>query len=193
MEATLASITTGMPENEISARLIYEGQRRGCLVPVSLIAADDRILRYRHPLPTRPGAANEKRVGRCVMVVAGMVATAVGIRNAIPPGTEYRFDTLTLTREYAPWTPACRSHLAPVKRSAAYSRPASRPTPALASLQTRHNHHQGGSTGYAARTCKGAPGETFLPRRRLGRRPARGPRRISQQSGRLNPSAPGEN
>ncbi|MBN2310463.1 MAG: hypothetical protein JXR94_15930, partial [Candidatus Hydrogenedentes bacterium] len=24
-----------------------------------------------------------------------------------------------------------------------------------------HNHHQGGATGYAARTCKGAPGEPF--------------------------------
>src|SRR5690606_8583250 len=73
MEVTLESIHGGMSENEISARLIFEGQLRGCQVPVSLVAADERIARYRHHLPTLPGTVHERKVKRYVMVVAGML------------------------------------------------------------------------------------------------------------------------
>ncbi|MBX3180721.1 MAG: M24 family metallopeptidase [Candidatus Hydrogenedentes bacterium] len=163
MEATLASITTGMPENEISARLIYEGQRRGCLVPVSLIAADDRILRYRHPLPTRPGAANEKRVDRYVMVVAGMVRDGLSV-------------SVTRFRQVQNIDSDTADAYARICAVDACMQEATRPGETLGGVfeacqqaYTRygfapdewHNHHQGGSTGYAARTCKGAPGETF--------------------------------
>ena len=163
MEAALRAITAGTPENEISARLVYEGQRRGCLVPVSLIAADDRIARYRHPLPTLPGSSIEKKVQHYVMVVAGIVRDGLSVSLT-------RFK---LVDGVAPDIADAYGRICAVD---ACMQEATRPGETLGGVfeacraayprfgfveNEWHNHHQGGSTGYAARTCKGTPGETF--------------------------------
>jgi len=163
MESTLRSVTQGMAENEISARLVYEGQRRGCMVPVSLIAADDRISRYRHPLPTLPGSNYEKKVERYVMIVAGIVRDGLSI-------------SLTRFKQVDHIEPAIADAYDRICAVDACMQTATQPGKTLGDVfavcqssyprfgfveQEWHNHHQGGSTGYAARTCKGAPGETF--------------------------------
>lgn len=46
------AVEPGLTEYEIAARLAYEAEALGVEAIVNLIATDDRILRYRHPLPT---------------------------------------------------------------------------------------------------------------------------------------------
>lgn len=163
MEATLRSIRAGDSENEISARLIYEGQRRGCQVPVSLIAADERIARYRHPLPTLPGTVHERKVRRYVMVVAGI--TREGLSASI---TRFKcVDVMDRDIEDA-YRRICAVD--------ACMQEGSQPGRSLGDVlgvcqrayteygfdaEEWHNHHQGGSTGFSARTCKAVPGEPF--------------------------------
>lgn len=163
MEATLAGIEVGTSENEISARLIFEGQRRGCQVPVSLVAADERIARYRHPLPTLPGTVHERKVEDYVMVVAGMLRGGLSV-------------SLTRFKQVDSLDPAIEDAYRRICAVDASMQEATLPGRSLgdvfADCQTEyqkfgfaenewHNHHQGGSTGYAGRTCKATPGEKF--------------------------------
>lgn len=163
MEATLASIEAGMSENEISARLIYEGQRRGCQVPVSLVAADERIARYRHPLPTLPGSVHERRVNRYVMVVAGIIRGGLSVSltrflqvDSLEPGVEDAYGRICAVDACMQEATQPGQSLGDVFAAcqAAYSKYG------FAGNEW-HNHHQGGSTGFAGRTCKATPGETF--------------------------------
>ncbi|MBL7647354.1 MAG: M24 family metallopeptidase [Candidatus Hydrogenedentes bacterium] len=163
MEATLASIEVGTSENDISARLIYEGQRRGCQVPVSLVAADERITRYRHPLPTLPGTVHERNVKRYVMVVAGMIRGGLSV-------------SLTRFKQVDTLDPAITDAFARICAVDACMQEATMPGRTLGDVFVAcqdayrrfgfvenewHNHHQGGSTGFAGRTCKATPGEIF--------------------------------
>ncbi len=52
MDAACRRIQPGWTEFEIAAALAEETERRGAQPIVNLIAVDDRIRRYRHPLPT---------------------------------------------------------------------------------------------------------------------------------------------
>lgn len=51
MEATIRAVRPGQTEYEIAARLAAETITRGMQNPVNLIATDERIYTYRHPLP----------------------------------------------------------------------------------------------------------------------------------------------
>ena len=52
MHVTAQGLQPGQTEYEIAARLGYETQRRGAQPIVNLIATDERIFSFRHPLPT---------------------------------------------------------------------------------------------------------------------------------------------
>ncbi|MCF6286163.1 MAG: hypothetical protein L3K26_13375 [Candidatus Hydrogenedentes bacterium] len=163
VESTLRSITPGMAEYEISARLVYEGQRRGCQVPVSLVAADERITRYRHPLPTLPASPHENHVHKYVMVVVGMIRDGLSVSL-----TRFK-QVATIPSDI---TDAYRRICAVDARMQEATRPEQTLGGVFAACQQAyvkfgfdkyewHNHHQGGSTGYAGRTCKGVPGSAF--------------------------------
>lgn len=163
MEATLAAIEPGISENDISARLIFEGQRRGCQVPVSLVAADERIARYRHPLPTLPGTPHARRVDRYVMVVAGVIRRGLSVSltrfkkvASIPPELEERYRRICAVDVLMQEATRPGRTLGEVFADCqdAYAR--------LGFADDEwHNHHQGGTTGFAGRTCKATPGEPF--------------------------------
>lgn len=75
LEAVCREIHVGETEREIGARLASELLREGITPYVTLVAADERIFRYRHPIPTA------KTVERYVMVVIcaeqyGLIANA---------------------------------------------------------------------------------------------------------------------
>ena len=53
VEAVCLSFEPGDTELEIAASLAYQCQKRNILPLVNLVAGDDRIARYRHPLPTK--------------------------------------------------------------------------------------------------------------------------------------------
>ncbi|MCC6142739.1 MAG: M24 family metallopeptidase [Candidatus Hydrogenedentes bacterium] len=167
MESTLAAIESGMPESEIAARLVAEGARRRCQVPVALVAADDRIARYRHPLPTVAPLANggleEQVVQRYVMVVGcflreGLVVSLTRFRavDNLPDGILDAYERICAVDARTQEATAPGRTLGDVFAACqqAYAEFGFGPN-------EWHNHHQGGATGYAGRTCKGAPGERF--------------------------------
>lgn len=63
MEAAIRAVRPGQREHEIAACLALESERRGMQVTVNLVATDDRIFAFRHPLPTN------KRLDRYAMLV----------------------------------------------------------------------------------------------------------------------------
>jgi antitoxin VapB len=167
MEATLQSIERGMPESEIAARLVAEGSRRRCLVPVALVAADDRITRYRHPLPTigplTHGGLAEKTVERYVMVVGcflreGLVVSLTRFKQVddLPKELTEAYNRVCAVDAVMQEATVPGHTLGDVFAACqqAYRDFGFDP-------DEWHNHHQGGATGYAGRTCKGTPGESF--------------------------------
>jgi len=168
MMATLSAIQAGDTEAGIAARLIAEGARRQCQVPVALIAADDRITRFRHPLPSlspllHPGAG-EKRVHGYVMVVGGFLREGLVVSmtrfrcvGEMPAGISDAYARVcvvdALMQEASVPGRTLGDVFAVCRRAYADF--------GFAPDEWR-NHHQGGTTGYAGRTCKAAPGEAFL-------------------------------
>jgi antitoxin VapB len=63
MDAAIRLTRPGMTENEISALLGRESSSRGFQATVNLVATDERVYRFRHPLPT------EKQLDRYAMLV----------------------------------------------------------------------------------------------------------------------------
>lgn len=167
MTATLAKIQTGMPEADIAALLVSEGIKRRCQVPVALVAADERIARFRHPLPTEAplctGFLAERTVQGYVMVVGcflreGLVVSLTRFKQTgeLPEGIVDAYDRIcavdaVMQEATAPGKTLGDVFLACQNAYPQFGFPA----------QEWHNHHQGGATGYAGRTCKGAPGEAF--------------------------------
>lgn len=165
MTATLAAISPGMAEADIAARLVWEGQQRRCQTPVALVAADDRIARFRHPLPTvdglRGGGAG-CRVKRYVMVVGGfmregLVASLTRFLavDTLPEPLREAYARicaveLRMQRATLPGATLGDVFEAGQKAYVEFGFPA----------DEWRNHHQGGATGYAGRTVKGMPGST---------------------------------
>jgi len=166
MVDTLKTIQKGDTEVEISARLVYEGHKRGCLVPVALIASDERIEKYRHPLPTEPSLLsknNSKRVENIVMVVGCFLKEGLVV-------------SLTRFKQVGMVSDETKSAYEKICCVDALVQEATVPGKTLGDVFSQcieayrlmgfpenewHNHHQGGATGYAGRTCKGKPGEVF--------------------------------
>lgn len=167
MSETIASIESGQAEADIAARLIAEGAKRRCTVMVRLVAADDRIGFYRHPLPTVEPLLNpdggERKVRGYVMVVGvfrreGLVTAMTRFKRVgdipghIPEAYERICGVDALMQEATEPGKTLGDVFAVSQQ-------------AYADLgfpeNEWHNHHQGGTTGYAGRTAFGAPGATF--------------------------------
>ena len=52
MDEVIRSVRPGMSEHELAARLSAASRMRGGNAVVNLVASDERISQYRHPLPT---------------------------------------------------------------------------------------------------------------------------------------------
>nr|PKO08307.1 MAG: peptidase M24 [Chloroflexi bacterium HGW-Chloroflexi-2] len=63
MAKTIHAIEPGMTEFEIASILSFETEKQGIKAIVNLVATDERIFKYRHPLPT------EKQLQKYAMVV----------------------------------------------------------------------------------------------------------------------------
>jgi antitoxin VapB len=167
MTATVAAIEPGVTEADIAAQLEAEGARRRCQVPVALVAADERIAQFRHPLPTvaplASGWLSERKVQGYVMVVGcflreGLVVSLTRFKQVgeMPPEIPDAFERIcgvdALMQE------ACE----PGKTLGDVFGACQRAYAGLGFDKNEwHNHHQGGTTGYAGRTCKASPDETF--------------------------------
>ena len=144
----------GSTEAAVAGDVAGELLARGIRAPVLLAAADDRIDRYRHPLPT------DARVVRRLMLVAvgersGLHAAATRIVDLEPPSAE-------LERRMR-----ATSEVLAAMRSA--SRPGATLDDVLGAARAAYEeagfadewrlHHQGGTIGYAPRERIATPGD----------------------------------
>ena len=148
-----ASVSPGMTEHEAAANLISACRRRGLTTSVTLVAADERIARYRHPIPR--GATIRRRVMLVVCAErGGLYVSLTRILDFEEPDGE-------LARRQE----ACEEILRRMREEAA------RPGRALADVfedckgfyadagfpDEWRLHHQGGMAGYAAREIIASP------------------------------------
>jgi Xaa-Pro aminopeptidase len=146
MEAAVRNVRPGQSEYQIAGRLAYECESRGVQAIVNLVATDERVFRYRHPLPT------DKILERYAMLVlCGRKWGLVG--------------SVTRLAHFGRLTDDLRRRQEAVARVDAALIAATRPGSALADIFRRgmatyaesgwpeewRFHHQGGPAGYEPR------------------------------------------
>jgi Xaa-Pro aminopeptidase len=154
VETACGEARPGQREREVAARIVQGCAERGILPLVVLVAGDDRIARYRHPLPT------ERAWNRTLLVAL------TGRRHGLHA---------SLTRMVSAGDPDAKlsARLAAVQRVDAALLLASRPGRSLGEVLARGQaqyaaeghpgewelHHQGGLTGYGGRERFATPGD----------------------------------
>ncbi len=145
----------GWTEHQIAAALGERFLAQGILPAVLLVAADQRIRNYRHPIPT------ETKLERCVMMAVGARRWGLGVSAT----RLVHFGPLSEELE--------RKHRAVCEIDATFisgSRPGGKVADIFAAAVARYEqtgyaqewqlHHQGGATGYAPRDYKGSHAST---------------------------------
>jgi Xaa-Pro dipeptidase len=153
LDEGLQRVAPGMRENEAAAEVAAAFRRRGFFTPVLLAGADERITRYRHPIP------RNRPVERRLMVVA--CAERDGLYFNLTRIHNFREPSAKLRRLQA----ACDTILRRLREEA--TRPGRTLADAFADCQRFYaeagfpdewqRHHQGGLTGYASRELIATP------------------------------------
>ena len=153
MNAAIHGVQPGMSEHEIAALLAYENERRGVQAIVNLIATDERIFRYRHPLPT------DKKLDRYAMLV--MCGRKWGLVCSITRLIYFGSLPEELRQKQAALAVVDATYIAG-------TRPNTKLGDIVAQAQESYRlggfadewrlHHQGGPAGYEAREYLATPG-----------------------------------
>lgn len=153
MNAAVRAVQPGMSEHEIAALSAFECERRGVQAIVNLIATDERIFRYRHPLPT------DKKLDRYAMLV--LCGRKWGLVCSVTRLVYFGSLPDELQRKQAALAVVDATFLAG-------TRPNTRLGHIVAQAQESYRlggfgdewrlHHQGGPAGYEAREYLGVPG-----------------------------------
>lgn len=157
MDAAIRAVRPGQTEHQIAALLAQETQRRGVQPIVNLIATDERLFRYRHPLPTG------KALERYAMLVLcgrwkGLVCSLTRLVHFGPLPDEVRRKAEAVAAVDA-------AYLAATRPGATLGEIFQRGQRAYAEAGFADEwrfHHQGGAAGYEPREYLGAPGSTEL-------------------------------
>ncbi len=155
MGQTLATVTLGSTEDQLSAQVHAGLAAAGARLPVILVAADERIDRFRHPLP------QGRRIERRVMLVAvaerwGLHVAATRILDLEPPSEDLRRRAEATDRVLA----AMRRTTIP-GRTLGDVLAAARATYSAEGFPDEWTlHHQGGLIGYQGRERIATPGDT---------------------------------
>jgi Xaa-Pro dipeptidase len=152
IDAALAAVRPGMSEDDVVAELL--GRLPGVRVPVVLAAADERIARYRHPVP------GQTQIRTRLMLV--LVAERWGLHVALTRIRELEAPTGDLARRID----AVRAVQTAMH---AATRPGATFGDVLAVAQATYaeagfpdewrDHHQGGSIGYQPRERVAVPND----------------------------------
>ncbi len=152
MDAAVRAVKPGQTENQIAARLAEESQSRGVQPIVNLIATDERIFAFRHPLPTG------KKLDRYAMLVLcgrqhGLVCSITRLVHFGPLPEEVRRKAAAVAQIDATFIAATRPGrtLGQVfgEATAAYA--------AAGFAGEWQLHHQGGPAGYEPREYVATP------------------------------------
>jgi len=154
MGEAAASLSPGMTEYEAAANLVAACRKRGLITPVVLVAADDRISSYRHPIPR--GAPIQRRA--MLVVCAELRGLYVSLTRII------HFEESDGDFEWRQG--ACEEILHRMRGEA--TRPGRTLADAFEDCKRFYAevgfpdewrlHHQGGMAGYAAREIIAGPG-----------------------------------
>jgi Xaa-Pro aminopeptidase len=157
MKATAESLKPGLTEFEIAAILGHQAQSREILPVVNLIATDERVYAYRHPLPT------PKKLNRYAMLVLcgrkyGLVASITRLVHfgAMPEDLRRKteavaeIDAALITATHPGNSLGEIFHIAQAK----YAQ--------LGFPDEWQLHHQGGLAGYFPREAIATPDSEFL-------------------------------
>lgn len=162
----LRRLRPGRTEHEVAGRILGAFRALGIQVPVLLVAADDRIRRYRHPIPT------DRRLRRTVLVAVcprrrGLtvaVTRIVHFGRRLPPDLRRRHEAVcavdaalhAATRPGVRWCDALAAGIRAYRE--------------VGFPDEWTLHHQGGPVGYEGRDFRATPAET----RRIAERQAVG-------------------
>jgi Xaa-Pro aminopeptidase len=159
MEAAARQLKPGMTEHEAAGLLDHHLHASGCLPLVTLIAADDRIERFRHPIPTR------QPIRRHVMLVT--CAESAGLISCLTRFVHFGAVDTDLKRKHQ----AVANIDAAVNLATKPGRTFGEIFSKLQQAYAREGfadewqlHHQGGSTGYATRETLARPGDSTTVR-----------------------------
>ena len=146
MSAAIHSVRPGMTEYEIAGLLSEHTYAQGATPIVNLVATDERIFKFRHPLPTG------KRLEKYAMLVlcsrrGGLVASITRLVNFGPLSDELRRKQMACARVDATFIGQTR----PGARVADIFQAAQAAYAATGFADEWQLHHQGGATGYQAR------------------------------------------
>lgn len=154
LEDVALQIEPGMSELDCAARIHFECTRRGVKAIVNLVASDERVDQFRHPIPT------DKPIDQKVMLVAcgefgGLISSLTRMVHFGPLDPELR------RRHDAVMQVDAAINLATTEGrtmgelfetlQAAYAE--------VGFADEWQHHHQGGSTGYAGRDVFARPGD----------------------------------
>jgi Xaa-Pro aminopeptidase len=156
LETACRGATPGDTELDVAARVAFECSKEGILPLVNLVAADDRIARYRHPLPTR------NRLSRTLLAAVtgrrhGLHASATRMVAFVDPDE----DLLARHRSVARVDAHMILNSRPGRSLGAIMRAAMEDYSEEGFEGEWKLHHQGGLTGYAGREVFATPSSTY--------------------------------
>lgn len=152
MNSAIRAVRPGMTEHEIAALLARETQARGAQPIVDLIATDERIFRFRHPLPT------DKKLDRYAMLILcgrkwGLVCSITRLVHFGKLPDEIRRKMEACARVDATFIAATR----PGKSQSEIFQRAVQAYAVTGFANEWQLHHQGGPAGYEPREWTANP------------------------------------
>ena len=156
VETTCFEAKPGDAELDVAASLAFECQKRDILPLVNLVAGDERIARYRHPLPTR------NQVRRTLMVA--LTGRRHGLHVSLTRMVSFGPADLDLAARYRAVTAVDTRFNLESRAGVTLGEVVRKGIEQYASEgfpQEWQLHHQGGLTGYAGREIFGTPASHY--------------------------------
>lgn len=155
LQAVMKWVRRGMSEHEIAGELAGRLRKAGIFAPVLLVAADERVRKFRHPIPTSARVRKHFMVAVCPRQFGLMVATTrIAHFGKLPPDLLRRHAAVcrvdaalhAATKAGRRWCDILGAGIEAYRESG---------YPDEWKL-----HHQGGPVGYEGREFKATPTET---------------------------------
>ena len=155
MDAAIRAVRPGQTEQHIAALLAHETQRRSAQPIVNLIATDERIFKFRHPLPT------DKKMERYAMLV--LCGRKWGLVCSITRLVHFGKLPDEVKRKMEATAQVDATFIAATRPGQTLGQVFARAAAAYAETGFADEwqlHHQGGPAGYEPREYLGVPGST---------------------------------
>lgn len=152
----LIKASRGMTEFEVAGSIQCVFQRLGVSVPVLLVASDERIAKYRHPIPTKKKIEKTVMVAVCPRQYGLTIATTrlVHFGKKLPPDLRRKHDAVCKVDA------ALHAATAPGQRWCDILEIGIQTYRDTGFTDEWTHHHQGGPMGYEGRDFKATPSET---------------------------------